>query len=56
MLHMKIIAVSPQIHTKLINAVCGQNVECLTVTHVVLPHHIALFQTIFQNNFEIRGY
>ena len=30
MLYSEIIAVCPQIHTKHINTVCGQNVECKT--------------------------
>jgi len=35
MLHMKIIAVCSQIHTKNINALCGQNVKLLNVKLVV---------------------
>jgi hypothetical protein len=35
MLYRKIIAVFPQIHTKQINTLCGQNVELLTVKLVV---------------------
>ena len=31
MLYMEIIAVCSQIHSKLINALCGQNVELLNV-------------------------
>ena len=30
MLHSEIIAVCSQIHTKYINKLCGQNVECRT--------------------------
>jgi len=35
MLYREIIAVCPQIHTKHINTLCGQNVELLDVTLVV---------------------
>ena len=35
MLYREIIAVCSQIHTKHINALCGQNVEFLTVKMVV---------------------
>jgi hypothetical protein len=35
MLHSEIIAVCSQIHTKLINTLCGQNVECFK--YVKLP-------------------
>ena len=35
MLYRKIIAVCPQIHTKHINTLCGQNVELLNVKLVV---------------------
>jgi len=38
MLYMEIMAVCSQIHTKLINALCGQNVELLNVklaVHIV---------------------
>ena len=35
MLHMEIIAVCSQIHTKHKNALCGQNVELLNVKLVV---------------------
>jgi len=31
MLYMEIIAVCSQIHSKLINALCGQNVELLNI-------------------------
>jgi len=30
MLYSEIIAICPQIHTKHINTLCGQNVECRT--------------------------
>ena len=35
MLHRKIMAVCSQIHTKLINTLCGQNVELLNIQLVV---------------------
>ena len=35
MLYKEIIAVCPQIHTKPINTLCGQNVELLNVKLVV---------------------
>jgi len=35
MLYREIIAVRPQIHTKHINALCGQNVEFVNVKLVV---------------------
>jgi hypothetical protein len=35
MLHREIIALCPQIHTKHINTLCGQNVELLNVVLVV---------------------
>jgi len=35
MLYREIIAVSSEIHTKHINALCGQNVELLNVTLVL---------------------
>jgi len=35
MLYREIIAVFPQIHTKHINTLCGQNVELLNVKMVV---------------------
>jgi len=31
MLYREIIAVCPQIHTKHINTLCGQNVDCVNV-------------------------
>ena len=36
MLYREIIAVCSQIHTKLINTLCGQNVEMLNVKLVIL--------------------
>ena len=35
MLYREIMAVCSQIHTKHMNALCGQNVELLNVIHVV---------------------
>jgi len=35
MLYMEIIAVCSQSHTKYINTLCGQNVECVNVKLVV---------------------
>jgi len=37
MLYSEIIAVRSQIHTKHINALCGQNVECRTYRAVNTP-------------------
>jgi len=43
MLYREIIAVCSQIHTKQINALCGQNVELLNVKLVVhISNHWAL--------------
>jgi hypothetical protein len=42
MLYSEIIAVCPQIHTKYINTLCGQNVEFLNVKLVVHKVHWAL--------------
>ena len=56
MLHSEIIAVCSQIHTKLINTLCGQNVELLNVklaVHIVTtgPTFVSCFTFISNVSF-----
>ena len=47
MLYREIIAVCPQIHTKHINTLCGQNVELLNVKLVVHMVTTGLWRDLF---------
>jgi hypothetical protein len=46
MLYKEIIAVCSQIHTKYINALCGQNVELLNVEQLVHGETTRLFRLV----------